>query len=59
MIFLVTHTPKISYSELARITSKSIATIKRLICKLKKDGLIKQSGSPRGGEWILTRDENS
>jgi len=36
MIFLVTHNPKISYSELARITGKSIATIKRLICKLKK-----------------------
>ena len=36
MIFLVTHNPKISYSELARITGKSIATIKRLISKLKK-----------------------
>ncbi|MDD3607098.1 MAG: winged helix-turn-helix transcriptional regulator [Candidatus Cloacimonas acidaminovorans] len=34
MIFLITHNPKISYSELARITGKSIATIKRLICKL-------------------------
>jgi predicted HTH transcriptional regulator len=56
MIFLVTHNPKISYSELARITGKSIATIKRLISKLKKDGLIKQSGSPRGGERVLIRD---
>ncbi|HOM79560.1 MAG TPA: winged helix-turn-helix transcriptional regulator [Candidatus Cloacimonas acidaminovorans] len=56
MIFLVTHNPKISYSELARITCKSIDTIKRLICKLKEDGLIKQSGSPRGGERVLIRD---
>ena len=59
ILYLIKNNPKISYKEMAEITGKSISTIKRSINKLKAEGLIKRSGSPRGGEWILAKDENS
>ena len=59
ILYLIKNNPKISYKEMAEITGKSIPTIKRSINKLKAEGLIKRSGSPRGGKWILAKDENS
>ncbi len=45
---------------MAEITGKSILPSKgQSINKLKAEGLIKRSGSPRGGKWILAKDENS
>ncbi|MEN6445710.1 MAG: replication/maintenance protein RepL [Candidatus Cloacimonas sp.] len=59
ILYLIKNSPKISYKEMAEITGKSIPTIKRSITKLKEEGLIKRSGSPRGGKWVLVKSENS
>ncbi len=52
ILTLIRKNPKISYDDLASATTKSKATIKRTIQKLKDGKLIKRVGAKRGGEWL-------
>ena len=51
---IVYRDPEITQKELAKELSVSVATVKRVLTSMKRDGKIVREGSNRRGRWVLT-----
>lgn len=55
VLFILQNNPSISRKDLSNKLNVSDSSIKRLLNKLKDDGIIKREGSKRNGKWIINR----
>ncbi len=53
VVLYIKNNPQATYDDIASVIGKSQATAKRFIEKLRLDGIIERSGSPRGGHWKI------
>ena len=57
IIRLIKEDPSITQSELQKKTGISLGTIKRIIPKLQKRGMLVRKGGKRFGKWIVKNKE--
>ncbi len=58
LILLIQKEPSITQKKIHDKTQIPLGTIKRLLPKLQKNGIIKRIGNNRSGKWIITVDFN-
>lgn len=58
IVLLIKKEPSITQKKIHDKTQIPLGTIKRLLPKLQKNGIIKRSGNNRSGKWIISVDFN-
>ncbi|MDD3536093.1 MAG: winged helix-turn-helix transcriptional regulator [Candidatus Cloacimonetes bacterium] len=53
ILAILQRNPQATYNEMAQLSGKSMASIKRALAMLKKQGYIHRQGSTRSGSWQL------